>query len=65
MVVSVSKLLKKIDDLRSAAVEARSFAEHMNPDERQSILKLADDWEARATKEEDRVVRYSMEAETP
>lgn len=63
MFVSIGRLLKKIDDLRSAAEEATVFAEKLNSVEaRRGILELADEWETQATAEEDRLLR-SLEAE--
>jgi hypothetical protein len=62
-VISVSKLLKKIEDLRSAARAAKVLAEHFDTDERQSILQLAQNWETQAEAEEDRIIRFSVEAE--
>jgi hypothetical protein len=63
MVASISKLLKKVDDLRAAALAARALAEHFADDERQSILELAKDWDAQAKAEEDRIIEFSVEAE--
>jgi hypothetical protein len=63
MVTSVSRMLRRIDDLRSAARAARRLAEHLDPEEKQGVLLLADDWEMQADKDEEEVVRYSAEAE--
>ncbi len=63
MVASISKLLKKVDDLRATALAARALAEHFAGDERQSILELAKDWDAQAKDEEDRINEFSAEAE--
>jgi len=63
MAAGISKLLKKVDDLRAAALAARALAEHFAGDERQSILQLAKDWDAQAKGEEDRIIRFSAEAE--
>jgi len=48
MIASVAQLLKKIDDLRSAAAAARALAEHFDDQERRGILQLADEWDSRA-----------------
>lgn len=64
MVASVRDLLKKIDDLRSAAHKARAFAEHLDSSEaREGILQLAEEWERLAAREEDQVLRHSRETE--
>lgn len=56
-------MLRRIDDLRAAARAARRLADHLDPEEKQSILQLADDWEVQADRDEEEVVRYSAEAE--
>jgi hypothetical protein len=63
MIVSVNTLLRKIEDLRRAAVSARALAEHFDGEERRSILQLADDWDSQAAQEETRLVQLSAEAE--
>lgn len=63
MTVSVTKLLKKVDDLRSAAAAARALAEHFYGEERRNILQLAQDWEHQAAEEERRIAELSAEAE--
>lgn len=63
MILSVSKLLRKIEDLRTAAASARALAEHFDGEDRRNILQLAADWEGQAAEEEKRVVQLSAEAE--
>ena len=64
MVASVRDLLKKINDLRSAALKARAFAEHLDSSEaREGVLQLAEEWERLAAKEENEVLRHSLETE--
>jgi len=56
-------MLRRIDDLRSAARAARRLADHLDHEKKQSILQLADDWEVQADRDEEEIVRYSAEAE--
>lgn len=64
MVASVRDLLKKVDDLRSAAGKARAFAQLLeSSDARKGILQLAEEWDSLATTEERQMLRYSREAE--
>lgn len=63
MIASVAQLLKKIDDLRSAAAAARALGEHFDDQERRGILQLADEWDSRAAEEEERVAELSTGAE--
>jgi hypothetical protein len=64
VIASINTLLKKIDDLRAAALEARTFARRLDTLEtRESILQLAAELEAQATREEERIRRFALEAE--
>lgn len=64
MLLNVKELLRKIDDLRAAAVAARIFARTLDSFEaRESIFRLAAEWEAQAAKEEERVLQHSREIE--
>lgn len=64
MVASVRDLLKKIDNLRSAAHKARDFAERLDSSEaREGILHLAEEWERLAASDENEVMRLSRETE--
>jgi hypothetical protein len=64
MAESVKRLLKRIDDLRLAALQARAFAYRLESAEaRRSILLLAADWETQADREEDQVRSFAFEAE--
>jgi len=65
MVLSVSRMLQRIDAFRAAAVAARALALHLDGQEKQSILELAADWEALADSDEKELARTSAEAETP
>lgn len=63
MVISVSRILRRIDDLRKAAAAARALANHLNAEEKRSLLQLAKGWESQAESDEREVERYSAEAE--
>lgn len=63
MVLSVSRMLQRIDAFRAAAAAARALALHLDGQEKQSILELAADWEALADRDEKELARASAEAE--
>jgi hypothetical protein len=65
MAESVKRLLKRVDDLRLAALQARAFAHRLESAEaRRSILLLASGWEAQADREEDQVESFALQAES-
>ena len=63
MVLSVSRMLQRIDAFRAAAAAARALALHLDGQEKQSIIELAADWEALADSDEKELARASAEAE--
>lgn len=64
MILNVRELLRKIEDLRSAATAARIFAKSLDSFEaRESIFRLAAEWEEQAAKEEERILGHSAEIE--
>jgi hypothetical protein len=63
MLLNVSKMLQRIDDLRAAAAAARALAKHFNGQERRGILELADDLDSRASDEKNNLEKLSDESE--